>query len=108
MPQHSTKKPVKIKTSDIPTSWLSAHCRNLIAKYALLAYKLDKTMFDLRSDKILSAISNHASVAESPELAEIYAQLKKELQAVLASPSLKSDLLTMAEKSDSLNNKFSH
>ena len=102
------KAPLKIRTSDIPTAWLTAHCRNLIAKYALLAYQINKTMFDLRSDKILAAISNHASSNDSPELDTIYRQLKEELKAILASPSRKSALISMAEKSDYLNDNFSH
>ena len=99
---------LKIRTRDIPASWLNAHCRNLISKYALAAYGHDQSMFDLRGDNILLKISEHAKKTNSDELSRLYSQLKKELKVVLACPSLKSEISMMAEKSAYLNDHFSH
>ncbi len=91
---------VRIRTSDIPTRWLNARCRNLISKYALIAYRQDGIVFDLRGEKILSQLSQHSKLTIHEELREIYAQLKGELKLVVACPSLKMAVNIMAKKLD--------
>lgn len=99
---------VRIRTSDIPTTWLNARCRNLISKYALLAYRSDGSVFDLRSESILSELSKHSKSTEEPELVTIYGQLKAELRLVVSAPSLKMALNIMAEKFNYLENNYAH
>ncbi|MCH2189379.1 MAG: hypothetical protein MK188_00450 [Gammaproteobacteria bacterium] len=98
----------KISTRDIPASWINAHCRNLIAKYALHAFHYDATKFDLRSEQILSDLSDHARRTQSDELHRIYFLLKKELKAIVSSPAYKKAVYMIAEKNDYLTDKFSH
>ncbi len=97
-------KKVRIRTCDIPTSWLNARCRNLISKYALLAFRHDGTVFDLRSEQLLSKLSKHARMTEPQELQGIYQELKNELRAIVAEPSLKTAVSIMAEKLRFLEN----
>ncbi len=88
---------LKIRTSDIPTSWLDARCRNLISKYALIAHRHDGTIFEIRGESILVDIGTHASFTDNRELRELYVELKNQLRALLASPSIRSKLNVMAE-----------
>lgn len=95
---------VRIRTSDIPTRWLNARCRNLISKYALIAYRQDGIVFDLRGEKILSHLSQHSKLTTNNELQGIYRQLKGELKLVVACPSLKMAVNIMAEKLNYIEN----
>ena len=100
--QNTLQNTIRVRTSDIPTSWLNAYCRNLISKYALIAYRLDGTIIDLRSEKILSALSLHSKQTQNHELINLYAELKSELKLVVACPSFKTAVSIMAEKLDYL------
>ncbi len=97
---------VRIRTADIPTSWLNARCRNLISKYALLAFRSDGVVFDLRSEKILSDLSRHSKLTSEQALQDIYSQLKMELRLVVSEPSLQTALNIMAEKFNYLEGNF--
>jgi len=99
---------LKIHTSDIPTSWLNARCRNLISKYALIAFRHDGRVFDLRSDKILSELSKHSKTTNHQQLKTIYQQLKDELRTVLADPALKAALTIKLENIDHLKHSVVH
>lgn len=94
----SHNKKLRIRTSDIPTSWFNARCRNLISKYALLAFNSDGVIFDLRSESIMLQLSQHSKFTKSDELLTIYHELKVELQRIVSSPSLKTALNILAEK----------
>lgn len=98
----------KIRTRDVPASWMNAHCRNLISKYALHAFHHDETKFDLRSERILSDLSEHVRKTQSDELQKIYLLLKKELRAIVSSPAYKNAVNIMAEKTEYLIDNFSH
>lgn len=101
------EKTIRIRTADIPTGWLNARCRNLISKYALLAFRQNGRVFDLRSESIICELSNHAKQTEVEELIELHEQLKAELRAIVSSPSLRTALTIMAEKYDYLENNVS-
>lgn len=88
----------KIRTGDIPTSWLNARCRNLVSKYALIAFRQDGSVFDLRGENIIAELSFHAKMSENAELGAIYQEIRTELRQMLASPSFKDDLSLLAEQ----------
>lgn len=98
----------KIRTRDVPASWMNAHCRNLISKYALLAFHIDQTKFDLKSERIIADLSDHVKKAQSEELHKIYATLKKELRVIISLPDYEHAVSVMAEKSEYLTDHFSH
>lgn len=104
----SHQKKLRIRTSDIPTSWFNARCRNLISKYALLAFNDDGTIFDMRCESIMVQLSQHSKFTSSRELLDIYHELKVELQRIVSSPSLKTALNILAEKLNYLEGDTIH
>lgn len=99
---------IKIRTADIPVEWLNARCRNLISKYAVIAHRVDGTVLDLSSNKILSDLSRHTRSTDTPELKNIYSSIKHELRKIVSSPSLKMTINIMSQKQSYLEKHYSH
>lgn len=99
---------IKVRTRDIPTAWLDARCRNLISKYALLAFRSDGTVLDLRNDAILHELSNHAKQTDVHELKELYNAIKNEIRKVISAPQHKVALSILSEKYNYLDSKYKH
>ncbi len=95
----------KIRTGDIPTSWLNARCRNLISKYALLAFRYDSSVFDLRGENIVAELSFHAKLTDNLALKSLYQEVRAELRQLLSCPSFRDDLSMLAEQKIDVNKK---
>jgi hypothetical protein len=74
----------KIGLSDVKIEWLNKRALVLTSIFANAANKMGNHTIDLRSDDVLSQVSDLAKTSGNAELLDIYARIKREIKVSLS------------------------
>jgi hypothetical protein len=74
----------KIGLSDVKIEWLNKRALVLTSIFAHAANKLENHVIDLRSDDVLSQVSDLAKTSGNAELLDIYDRIKREIKVSLS------------------------
>jgi len=74
----------KIGLSEVKIEWLNKRTLVLISIFAHAANKMEDHVIDLRTDDVLSQISDLAKTSGNAELIDIYDRIKREIKVSLS------------------------
>ena len=78
----------KINIRSVKLEWLDSRCLAKISKYSKLAHDHDGIVLNLRDEKILQKVRDHASRTDDDQLLHVYQDLKTEIKNRLLDPKL--------------------